>query len=200
VTQVIREILVPAREGRATEVAAGQVLRVVDVDGQQVGDMVVLNRHDFRERYCAWLSWILCGGTFLKVTTLYSNPPFTRPLLSIEEDKVGVHYPGPGRCSRAKYEKHGMRDRFGCQEILERTLYPYGIEPHNIPDVFNVFMRVNPHEDGRYEIGPPAGNKGDYTDFRAHLDCLIAISACPDDVWATNNHKCKPLLMQVLEK
>jgi len=197
--RIIDEVLIPPKDGRTIEVKKGQILRVTDVEGEQVGDMVVLNLHDLRERYCAWLSAQLLGN-LVKVPILYSNPPYIRPLLTIDDDRVGVHWPGGSRCNRAYYEKLGKQGIIGCQEILERTLYPYGIEPHSVPDVYNVFMRVNVYEDGRRVIGFPAGKKGDYTDFKAHLDCLVAISACPDDVGQTNNFKCKSLLMQVLEK
>jgi len=44
--RVIRGVEIPARHGAALEVRRGQVLRVVDVKGQQVGDFVCFNRDD----------------------------------------------------------------------------------------------------------------------------------------------------------
>jgi len=197
--RIVSEVLIPARSGRAVEVKKNQCLRVIDVEGEQVGDMVILNLHDFRERYSAWFTSQLCENLLVH-PVLYSNPPFMRPLMSIDEDTVGVHFPSGSRCNRARYEKLGRPGYQGCQEILERTLYPYGIQPHDIPDVFNVFMKVNIYPDGRRQIDLPASKKGDYTDFRANIDCLVGIVACPDDIDPVNNYKCKPLLMQVVEK
>ncbi len=36
---VITEITVPAREGRGVTLLAGQLLDIIDVEGQQVGDL-----------------------------------------------------------------------------------------------------------------------------------------------------------------
>jgi uncharacterized protein len=192
------ETVIPAKEARVFEIKAGQTLRVIDLEGEQVADIVFLNHHDKRERYCAWLTAAI-HGNLLKVPVLYSNPPFMRPIVEIGEDTVNVHFPAAARCNRVRFEELGKKGLLGCQEILERILYPYGIEPHEVPDVFNAFMRVNISEDGRRENALPAGKKGDHTDFKALIDCLIAICACPDEILPTNNYRSKPLLIQVLE-
>ena len=49
--RVVRVVEIPARHGAALEVARGLVLRVIDVEGQQVGDFVCFNRDDLGERY-----------------------------------------------------------------------------------------------------------------------------------------------------
>src|SRR5207244_2586720 len=43
---VLREVLVPAREGRAIEVHAGEHLSLIDVEGSQVADFVAIHRTD----------------------------------------------------------------------------------------------------------------------------------------------------------
>lgn len=190
-TRVVDEVMVPSNGGGTIELKKNQVLRVIDVEGGQVGDMVVLNRQDFNERFSGWLSQQL-HENLINVKTLYTNPPFMRPILSIEEDKVGDHWPGANRCNRVFLAQRHERAKLGCQEILERTLAPYKIEPYDVPDVFNVFMKMEIHEDGTRK-GSAAGRKGDYTDFRAHLNCLIGMSACP-------MLSGKPLLMQVIDR
>jgi uncharacterized protein len=37
--ELIEEVIVPAREARTIEVKKGQILEVVDLEGQQVGDL-----------------------------------------------------------------------------------------------------------------------------------------------------------------
>lgn len=49
--KIIEVVEIPARHGAAVEVARGQVLRVIDVEGAQVGDLVCFNRHDLGESY-----------------------------------------------------------------------------------------------------------------------------------------------------
>ena len=46
-------------------------------------------------------------------------------------------------------------------------------------DPFNVFMRTGLDKDGKLFYEAPLSKQGDYIDFRAEVDCLIAISACP---------------------
>ena len=48
---LLREELVPAREGRAWVVKRGERIRFVDVEGGQIGDLVVFNADNIRERF-----------------------------------------------------------------------------------------------------------------------------------------------------
>ncbi|MDR7460409.1 MAG: DUF1989 domain-containing protein, partial [Armatimonadota bacterium] len=44
------EQVVPGKHGLALELEAGQILRVVDLEGQQVVDMALFNRDNLREK------------------------------------------------------------------------------------------------------------------------------------------------------
>ena len=44
------EKVMPPKTGLAVEVAQGQKLRVIDLEGQQVVDMAVFNRENLREK------------------------------------------------------------------------------------------------------------------------------------------------------
>jgi uncharacterized protein YcgI (DUF1989 family) len=69
----------------------------------------------------------------------------------------------------------------GCWENLTEALKPYGVAPEDIPSPFNIFMTL--------EIDGKTGEMRDTTirpketahvDMMAEMDCLLAISACPD--------------------
>ena len=47
-------------------------------------------------------------------------------------------------------------------------------------------------EDGRTEWGEPVSKPGDYVVLRAELDCVVAMSACPQDILPINGAACKP--------
>ncbi len=190
--RVVEEVTVPANDGATVIVKRNQVLRVKDTEGGQVGDMVVINNSDFREKFSGWASQQI-QGNLCKIKILYSNPPFLRPMMSIENDTVPGHWPGASRCNRVWLDTIGRKEqKASCQDILEKTLSPFGIQSHEVPDVFNVFMKMNILPDGRREIAyDETGKTGDYTDFRAHFDCLIGMSACPTICGKT-------LLMQIL--
>jgi len=52
--RLISELIIPACEGRAFEVAKGQTLRIHQIDGGQVGDCVFYN---YRESFHTGASW-----------------------------------------------------------------------------------------------------------------------------------------------
>ncbi|MFQ5878503.1 MAG: DUF1989 domain-containing protein, partial [Acidobacteriota bacterium] len=59
--KVLRELVIPAREGRAFEVSKGQVLRIHQIEGGQVGDCVFFNARDHRESFHVGQSWAING-------------------------------------------------------------------------------------------------------------------------------------------
>jgi uncharacterized protein YcgI (DUF1989 family) len=48
-----------------------------------------------------------------------------------------------------------------------------------VHDPFNVFMTTGINDDGRPFYLPCDARIGDYVEFVAEMDCLVAISACP---------------------
>ena len=50
---LVDKLVVPIRSGRAWHVPAGHVLRIVNIDGPQVGDLNIWNYHNPRERMWA---------------------------------------------------------------------------------------------------------------------------------------------------
>lgn len=96
--RVIRVIEIPARHGAALEVRRGQALRVIDVEGQQVGDLVCFNRDDLTERYSPQNTILFNRTIYPKVgATLVSDRG--RPMMRLVADTVGVHDLICGSCS-----------------------------------------------------------------------------------------------------
>jgi hypothetical protein len=189
-------IIIPKCEGRAFQLRRGQVFRVIAVEGKQVGDMTLLSRHDLRETFSSHMTAAL-NGSLRKALRLYSRPPFANVMLTVTEDPVGVHWIH-GRCTRMWY-----RDRFGadnqpnCHDNLVRALGPYGVGEYDLPlDTFNIFMVGHVDEENRYRFSPPVANKGDHIAFRAEMDLVVGISACPDDS-EINDYIPKPLKIEI---
>jgi uncharacterized protein YcgI (DUF1989 family) len=178
----MRERLVPARSGYAFPVAAGERFQVVDVAGQQVSDLVVFVADDPTERLSPGNTRKLNGAIKLGLgATLYSTK--CRPLLGIAADTVGEHDLLFSSCSAYDY-----RVRFGltephpnCLSLLAEALAPHGIPEHLVPDPFNVFQRSVIGPDFRLSTLAPLSRAGDHVEFEAHTDCLVALTACPQD-------------------
>lgn len=178
----MQEIRVPARTGTAFEVGRGQRFRVVDVEGQQVSDLVAFVRGDLAERLSPANTRKLNGR--LKIgrgDVLYSTR--CRALLRLIEDTVGEHDLLFSSCSPYDY-----RVRFGltaphpsCLAILAGVVEPYGIPETMVPDPFNIFQHTAIGADGRMETRAPLSKAGDHVEFEAAEDCLVALTACPQD-------------------
>ena len=177
------DVLVKARTGHAFEVPAGRRFRIVDVDGRQVSDLVAFVREDVTERLSQANTRKLNGA--LKISrggVLYSTR--CRPLLRITEDTVGEHDLLFSSCSSYDY-----RIRFGlsephpsCLTILADVLAPHGISEAMIPDPFNVFQHSRVTPTFGLETLEPLSRAGDWIELEAALDCLVAVTACPQDM------------------
>ena len=191
------EFTIPACEGRAFTIKKGQVLRIIEIDGPQAADMIAFNSYNTEESFCAWLTR-QNSRNFKKATKLYSKLPAGNVMFTVLTEKEGVYWLSGGRCNRFRYELQGIRDYHkNCQDILAECIKPYGITAYDVPDVFNVFMNPILHEDGTYEHKASPVEKGDHIDLRAEMDCLVVISACPDDTGAYNNFEPKPMGIQI---
>lgn len=201
---VLEEVVVPRCEGRAVEVRAGQMLRIIALDGPQVADSTFLALDNSREGYHAGqtvaLNMLAGTGTMRRITTLWSRPPYERPMLTVVDDPVGVHFAwNGGRCSTGVY---GIRDGIDsghrtCQQNLEEAVRPWGVDPDLIPDVFNVFMRTDVEGEARLVFRQSPAQAGDYIDLRAEIDVLAAVSACPSETSASNGGEPKRIGLEV---
>jgi len=201
--KIVEEFVIPARHGRAFVVKKGQVLRIHQITGGQVGDCVFYNAHDIKEWFHVGQSWavnvILGTGTSKSFKHFYSKPPRENVMLTTLEDTFKNHWGNNGgRCSRKLYEwRDKVTDHRSCQENLTEALAPFGLSGDEVMDIFNVFMDVDLHTDGSFTINPTRVTKEDYIDLRAEMDVLAGISACPSDKARTNNGTTNPLGIKI---
>lgn len=179
-TSQVAEITIPKREGRSFTVEAGQVMRVVAVEGAQAADLVAFNADDHRESLCTWLTRHM-SGSFVTAEEIYTKLPAGRVMFTVEHAPPGVFWLSPGRCNRLKYEKLGKPGHPNCQDILAATIEPYGMSGFDVPDVLNVYMNARLRTDGTYEFLASPVEPGDHVALRARMRVLVAVSACPDD-------------------
>jgi uncharacterized protein YcgI (DUF1989 family) len=192
------EQLAPAT-GWAGELRAGQRLRITDVDGQQVSDLVVFRGDDHSERLSQGNTRKLNGRWLLTTgSVLYSTK--CAPLLSIVRDDVGRHDLQSSACSPYDYPiRFGITDHASCLAILTAVLEPYGIAEHLVPDPFNVFMHTTvAADDGTIEVHAPKSRSGDAIELRAEMNCLVALTVCPQDQNQCNGGTITPLVVEVL--
>ena len=206
--KVINEFIIPRRSGKAFRVNKGQAFRVIEHEGKQVVGLIFLNAHNYKEQFMAEFSGGLnyfhpsAMGSHYRLSKLYSKVPYENVMLTVTDNKIGDHFLGP-HCTRTMMEILDAPGHRSCSDNFSDALGDFGLELEDIysPSVFNAFanVRVDPGGDGVISINPPRSEKGDYIEFLAEMDVLVAASVCPDDISAMNDHSCKAIQIRILE-
>ena len=194
---VISRYRLEPQTGAGFSLDKGQVLKVIDPEGEQVSDVVAFARADKGE----WLSSgrsIDYNNTIYLTTghVLYSNR--SNPMLTILEDRVGRHdfliTPCSPKTFEILYEGHeGYHP--SCLENLTKNLERFGILVDDIPTTFNAFMNVAILPSGELKIGPPLSGPGDFLELRAEMDLIVGVTACSAEM--SNNYSFKPIEVEV---
>ena len=179
----IRDEVVGAGEPWLGTLAAGQQLRIVDLEGNQAVDTLFYNACDTDERYSAVDTIRAQGSIYLSAgSALRSNLGTT--MLSIVEDTCGRHDTLGGACSaesntvRYALEKrhmHSCRDNF----LLALARHDRGMNKRDLPSNINFFMNVPVTPEGGLEFADGISAAGRYVQLRAEMDVLVLISNCP---------------------
>ena len=196
-TDTLAPHVIPPRSGASLKLLKGQVLTVIDPEGEQVSDLIAYNANDTEEYLSSGRSIDYASRIFLTTgDTLYSNR--SNPMLTIVRDDVGRHDFSLTPCSAEMFRiiYKDEHPHHGCQGNLERAMAPYGVSPDRIPIAFNVFMHVDINsKTGEIRVLPPLSRAGDSTSFRAEMDLIVALTAC--SAGQSNNFTYKPIHYRV---
>lgn len=193
VESLAEDFVLAPRACVARELRAGQSLRITDLEGQQVADIIAFTLPDLEDRLWPSTTIRLNGTIYLTSGhVLYSE--LSRPLLTITGDTCGRHDMLAGSCN-AEIDRirYGVENHRGCVENFVEAIAPWGLARKDVPMSFNVFMNCPVDADGSYSIVEPASRPGDWIEFRVEADLLVAISNCPQDLNPCNAGECKPL-------
>jgi uncharacterized protein len=177
------DAVVPAGEPWMGVVRAGQLLRIVDLEGNQAVDTLFYNAADTHEHYSAQDTIQSQGNIYLTTgTVLRSNRG--RPMLTIVDDTCGRHDTLGGACSaesntvRYALEKrhvHSCRDSF----LLALAHHDGTLTKRDLPSNINFFMNVPVTPAGGLTFADGISAAGRHVELRAEMDILVLISNCP---------------------
>lgn len=174
-------IIVAGGTGWSGRLPRGSVLRITDVVGQQVGDLVLFRADDPTERFSQANTRKLENTIYLHEGSRLWSTKCT-VLAHIEHDTVNRHDILSSACSPYDYPiRFGVSDHASCLANLRIALEPFGIEEQLIPDPINVFMRQELSPNGSFSVHVPLSGPGDHIDIQLAMECIVAISACPQD-------------------
>ena len=214
---VIEDVIVPHNSGRSFVVRKGQRIRVI---GETTCDFVVFNYDNLWERFDQ--ARTKANQVKVYITTgdiLYSK--INGVMMTIVEDTYkGRHDLQYGMCSKSTrdewwrrrdspemknwFKQWGITKRedmpmHGCYENIMSALVNYPIMPIDIPSPLNIFQHMEVAPDGRMidrrHRDRPEPGKPAHVDFRAEMNCLVALSACPE-----TDMKGKPIRVQVFDE
>lgn len=179
--EVIHDVVVPARAPWLHHVAAGQTLRIVDLEGNQAVDFLLYAAQDDAERYSAQDTIAAQGNLFLREgTVLRSNEG--RAMMTISATSVEYHDTIGGACScesnTLRYGHHTKAQHACVENFLEANLRE-GRGKRDIVSNINFFMNVPVESDGSLGIVDGISAPGLTVDLRAEMDVIVVVSNCP---------------------
>lgn len=183
--------LIPARKGAAHRMKKGQRLRVTNTHGSQVVDFWAFNDPDLGE--C--MSMEHTRASILRLIPKVGDVMLTnkrRPILTMVADtSPGVHDTLIASCDVYRYQQLGCTTYHdNCTDNLGNALQAMGLKRVVHPSPFNLFMNIPVADGMALSFDPPVGKPGDYAEFRAEMDCVVAFSACPQDMLPINGRDC----------
>ena len=216
---LVEQFVVPIRSGKAWPVLAGQICRIVVVEGAQVADFNAWNLNNPRERFWAARTKQLHRAHVSTFDRLWSCLPYLRPMLTItgdtvdyglDEDGAGCHDLLGTRCDPYVHKLLNGEDfDYCCHSNLVRAITPYHLDESDVHDVLNIFQVTGLTQDDRYFVKPSPAKQGDYFEFFAEIDLLCAISTCPHgdlsvQVWGEEDvddpiDTCNPLGVEIYQ-
>jgi urea carboxylase-associated protein 1 len=165
------------------EVRKGQVLRIVDVEGNQAADTLFYNAHDYEDRYSAQDTIRAQANIYLTTgTKLISSRGNT--LLTIVADTCGRHDTLGGACAmESNMVRYAIEKRFmhACRQSFVRAALEWdrGLGKRDIAHNINFFMNVPVTPEGKLTFDDGVSGPGKYVELRAEMDVLALISNCP---------------------
>ena len=169
------------------EIQRGQIVRIVDLEGNQAVDTLFYNANDTTERYSAQDTIRTQGNIYLTTgTRLISNRRNT--MFTIVGDTCGRHDTLGGACAaesnmvRYAIEKRSMH---ACRQSFLKGVLAWSaatgrhMDKRDLTANINFFMNVPVTPAGKLTFEDGVSHAGKYVELRAERDTLIVISNCP---------------------
>jgi uncharacterized protein YcgI (DUF1989 family) len=198
---IVSESVIQAQGYAAFTMTTGQVLRFVDVEGQQVPDLVCFDLGDRTDELNMGNSLLLNNRRELRAgDSLYSVDCNRLMTITGYSNELSYAY-GPMCSEQLNRIRYGVPGTKNCRDNFAMALADteWKLGPREIPNAFVPFMNVGVNDGGVFEIREPTSVPGDYYDLRADVDLLVAVSNCPQELNPCNGFKATPMATIVYE-
>ena len=199
--EAVYDVTVYAGEGKMLPLRKGQVLRLIDVEGNQSGDVQIYNAHDTAERYSAPNTITAQRNTMIEVgTVIRSNDD--NAMLTVIADTCGEHDTlGSGCSAEGNVVRYTDKTRYmhSCRDTFVRTLEDFGMSKRDQVCNLNFFTKVILDDKGRLEFADGISGPGKYIEMRADMDVLFLLSDCAQLNNPCNDYNPTPIRMVVFD-
>lgn len=190
---------VPARNGRAVRLNKGQSIKIINTHGSQVCDTWAFKADDLSE----FMSMEHARAVIDRIIPMPGDPLATnrrRAILTLVEDtSPGVHDTLIAACDAYRYQNLGVTEYHdNCADNMRLALKAIGMRAREVPQPLNLWMNIPVGSDNGIQWLPPVSKAGDYVVLRAEMDCVVVMSACPQDIIAINNNNPVEVHFEVL--
>jgi len=189
--------IVPARQPWGRVLRKGQILRLVNLEGQQAVDFLCYDADNPADRYSSMNTIKVQGNLYVCLgTILYADSG--NALFTVVADTFGRHDTIYGCCSRANNRlRYGVETTESCYDNFTAILKQFQLDQRYIVSNVNFFMSVHIDHSGKAGIDAGALEPGHYVDLRAERDVLAVLSNCPQMHNACNGYNPKPIRVTV---
>jgi urea carboxylase-associated protein 1 len=176
---IVLDEIVPAGRPWGHLVGRGEVLRLIDLEGQQAVDFLCFDAANPADRYSATNTIKVQGNIYVgEGTVLYADSGAA--LFTVIADTIGHHDTIYGCCSEANnFLRYGVRGTPSCYANFREILGQWGLGKSAIVANVNFFMAVPVLPDGGAGVADGVSPPGSRVELRAERDVLAAISNCP---------------------
>ncbi|MDA8021917.1 MAG: aminomethyltransferase family protein [Gammaproteobacteria bacterium] len=175
----------------AYEVAAGEYVQIIDVEGRQCSDFQCFgaaNLERGRENCLDATTTRGLLGTAYPAPGLYSkfyDADFA-PLVEVVQDTCGRHDSFGLACTAKYYDDAGYPGHVNCSDNFNLALANYPVTPRKGWMAMNLFFNTFFDDAHQFSFDDPWSRPGDYVLMRALTDLVCVSSACPCDINAAN--------------
>ena len=197
------DAIVPAGESWVHEIRRGEILRIVDLEGNQAADTLFYNAHDLTDRYSAQDTIRAQANIYLTTGTRLLTSK-GHALLTIVADTCGRHDTLGGACAtESNMVRYGLETRHmhACRQSFVKAAigWGHGFEKRDITHNINFFMNVPVTPEGGLTFADGVSAPGKYVELRAEMDALAVISNCPQLNNPCNAYNPTPIRVLVWE-
>lgn len=176
-----------AGHGLAVALKAGQSIAIVNTSGTQVVDTWAFCDGDLSQFMSMEHSRVQNGRLSPTVSEAFVTNRREPILRLIADTSPGIHDTIMAACDARRYELLGCEGHHrNCADNLREAMAGLGHEIDSVPSPLNLFMNIPIGTDGSLTQGEPPAKAGDRVVLLALRDCIVAMSACPQDMTPIN--------------